>query len=468
MSTTRPLGRYGLYLSAVVVGLFCLRVLGEPWSTHFPPMFPDALNPGRSDTYYAVSRLTPFRPSFYFAPRPVLYPAFIWLFGRSSQLIVLAQTLLYCGAVGVVCATAWSLLRTRLIAGLAVAGIVLTAIEVRFALWTTQILSESVGISLGLLAIAAWWRVSAEPTKRRVTWAWVWTIVWLLERDSHTLPVLLVVVPLAGALGLWSRRSSEEVRRQLIAGALIAVVACGYVYVAQSHSGRNRYPIEDNIGLRVLPNPSLRQWFVAGGMPVNSALEGRTGKSAFDDDRLFETDPDLARFRTWMHGPGSRRLLESFVIRAPDWYHMLAKQWRPLLSDNQAAYDGYGVVHRLPKRYPLEIGGPDTPNGLLGWLLVAAGTLAAAAALSRRRGPVIFAAGGLLAVLVDVYFSFVGDALEVSRHVVGPLDRLNVMLIIAVAIGADLLWQARRSNPDDEHAADATEQQLSLRIADGG
>ncbi|MBV8560081.1 MAG: hypothetical protein JO050_04870, partial [Acidimicrobiia bacterium] len=77
--------RFGLYLSAVLVGLFCVRVLGASWSTHFPPQFPDALNPGRTDTYYAVSLLTPFRPSFYWAPRPIVYPAFLRLFGRSAQ-----------------------------------------------------------------------------------------------------------------------------------------------------------------------------------------------------------------------------------------------------------------------------------------------------------------------------------------------------------------------------------------------
>ena len=444
-------------------------MLGAQWSTHFPPQFPDALNPGRTDTYYAVSLLTPFRPSFYFAARPVLYPAFIWLFGRSSQLIVLAQTLLYCAAVGILAATAWRLIKTRVIAGLAVAGIVLTAVEARFALWTTQILSESLGISLGLLAIAAWWRVSAGPTKRNVTWAWVWTVAWLLERDAQVVPVLAVVVPLAAAFGLWGRGIGEKAKRQLVAGALIAVVACGYVYVAQNHSGRNRYPIENNIGLRILPNPSLRRWFVAGGMPVNSALEGRTGKSAFDDNRLFETDPDLARFRAWMNGPGSRRFFESFVFRAPDWYHMLAKQWKTLLSDNQGAYDGYGVGHRLPQRYPLQLGGPATTNGLKGWLVVAVGTLAAAAALARRgRGPVIFAAGALLAVLVDIYFSFVGDALEVSRHLVGPLDRLTVVLMIAVATGADLLWQVWRSRGEEKHADETAAQQLTFGIVDGG
>jgi hypothetical protein len=87
--------RYGLYVSAVLVALFFVRVLGEPWDTRFPPTFPDAFNPGRTDTYYAIAGLSPFRPSFYWAARPVLYPAFVWLFGRTSHLIVLGQMATY-------------------------------------------------------------------------------------------------------------------------------------------------------------------------------------------------------------------------------------------------------------------------------------------------------------------------------------------------------------------------------------
>ncbi|HWW52230.1 MAG TPA: hypothetical protein VNY84_00565 [Acidimicrobiales bacterium] len=432
-------------IGAIAVALFCLRVLGDQWSSHFPPQFPDAFNPGRNDTYYAVSRLTPFRPSFYWAPRPIVYPAFVWLLGRSSQLIVLAQTLVYCGAVAYLCATAWQAIKTRAVAVAAIVLLVLIAIETRFALWTTQVLSESLGISLGLVAIAAWWRVCAEPTPRRVTWAWVWTIAWLLERDAHTLPVAVVVVPVAVATAVLVRGMAPELRRRLLAGALIALVGCGYVYVAQKVSGRNRYPLENNIGIRVLPDPSLRAWFAAGGMPLDSALANEQGKSAFDDNRYFDTSPTLARFRSWAEGPGSRRFLESMVVRAPDWYRMLDKQWPALLAANYPEYDGYGVHNRLPERPPLQLGGPSTPGGLRAWVLVSVGVLALALGFGPRPRIVVFAAGGLLVVAVDLYGSFVGDALEAGRHIVGPLDRLAVMFVVAVAIGVDGLWQAWRT-----------------------
>ena len=449
--------RVALYASAVVVALFLVRLLGEPWSTHFPPKFPDAFNPGRTDTYYAVAGLSPFRPSFYTAPRPIVYPAFLWLFARNSLLIVVAQAFVYCAAVAALCVTAWRSLQTRLVAALVIGSLVLMAFEARFALWTTQILSESLGISLALLAIASWWRFAAEPTARRAVWPWVWTIAWLLERDAHTIPVAAVVVPIAVCAGIFGHNLDEDVKRRLVAGALIALVACAYVYVAQKSSGRNQYPFQNNIGMRVLPDPALRQWFIDGGMPVNDALLSREGKNAFDDNRQFGTEPRLERFRKWADGPGSRRLLESLVVRAPYWLRLLDKQAPALLADNYKDYDNYGVLDRLPRRAPLQLAGPDTRRGVIVWLGLAVVALGGALIVTPRRGPLIFAAGGLAVALVDIYASFAGDALEVGRHVVGPLNRLSVMLVISIAIAVDALWQQWRS-PAPKAEAPADEQ----------
>ena len=341
--------RCALYLSAVVVALFLLRVLGDRWRTHFPPQFPDALNPGRSDTYYAVASLTPFNLNFYWAPRPVLYPAFLWLFKRNSHLVVLAQMSAYCASFAVLCVTARDLLRTRLVARATVVLLVLVAAQGRFALWNTQVLSESLGLSLGIVMIATWWRVAARPSPRTLTWAWAWTIAWLLERDAHTLPVALVVVPVAVAFALLTRNLDIHVRRRLLAGSAIALLVCGYVYSAQRVSRRTQYSLANDIGIRVLPDPALRAWFVQGGMPLDGALVGRRGKSAFDDNRFFVEDPSLSRFRRWADGPGSRRMALSLVVRSPDWYRMLRKQSSSILATNYDGYDGYGVLDRLPR-----------------------------------------------------------------------------------------------------------------------
>jgi hypothetical protein len=410
------------------------------------------LNPGRTDTYYAVAHLTPFNPSFYFAPRPIGYPAFIWLLGFNSQLIVVVQTLGYCGAVAFLCATVHNLVTTKWVANVAVALIVVIAIEGRFALWTTQILTESLGFSLGMVALALWWRAAAGGSARTVTWAWAWTIAWALERDADVAPIVLVIVPLAVAAALLARKLTPEVRRRLLAGAAVAIFACVYIYGAQQVGKRNRLPLYGNVGLRILPDPSLRAWFVKGGMPLDAALESRTGKSEFDDNRFFENSPSLAAFRRWASGPGGRRMLESYVVRSPDWYRMLAKQWTSILSENYAAYDTYGASHRLPTRPLGQLGGPENGRGLAVWLVTAGASLAVAAAVTRRRAVVVFGAGALAAALVELYASFVGESFEVQRHVVGAVNRVSLVLVVCIAIGADLLSQRWRAS---QHRTDA-------------
>jgi hypothetical protein len=438
------------YASAVATALFCLRVLGEPWGTHFPPQFPDTVNPGRTDTYYAVAHLTPLRPGFYFAARPIAFPGFVWLLGFNTHLIVVVQTLGYCGAVVFLCVTAHRLLSTRWIAYLAGALVVLIAIEARFALWTTQILSESLGISLGIVAIALWWRVAAGGDAKTVTWAWVVTILWALERDADVAPILLVIIPVTVAVGLLSRAIAPAARRRLLAGAAVALVACVYIYGAQQIGERNRLPLYGNIGLRVLPDPALRSWFVKGGMPLDAALASRTGKTEFDDHRFFENAPSLARFRQWASGSGGRLMLESYVVRSPDWYRMLANRWKPILSADYTGYDTYGVGHRLPARPLGQLGGPENGGGLAVWFLLAVAGLVLAAVFARRRAMVVFAAGALLAAFVELYASFVGESFEVERHVAGAVNRVSVILVLCVAIAADLLWQHWRASPHSE------------------
>jgi hypothetical protein len=231
----------------------------------------------------------------------------------------------------------------------------------------------------------------------------------------------------------------------LISGALIALLVTGYIYVAQDASNRNRYPLYNNVGQRILPDPELRAWFERGGMPVDAALLGRQGKTSFDDNRFFVDDPSLARFRDWADGRGERRMTLSVVLRARDWYDLLSKQWKSLLAYDYDAYDGYDVLQRLPTRMPFQLGGPGTPRALFLWLLAAAALSWLAAGRSPPARPVKLAVLGVVLVLLELYMSFVADSLEVERHLVGPLSRLGPMLVVCIAIGLDTLWQTRRA-----------------------
>jgi len=259
------------HLSALAAGAFLVRVLGEPWDTGFKITFPDSFS------YLEVAGRGPFRP---FDERPVAYPTFLWLTVRSVHVAVVVQTMAYAAAFLALGAVALRTLQSRVAAIAAVVLIGSIAVHARFALWNQQILSESLGMTFATASLAAWWIFCSGPTPRRAVWAWLWTIAWMCVRDSHTVPILTVIVPVAVAAALLWRGIDPAVRRRLLGGAAVTVVLGGWIYVAQDSSNRNQYPFHNNIGVRILPDDEMTQWFVDGGMPLNDTLRGREGHRA--------------------------------------------------------------------------------------------------------------------------------------------------------------------------------------------
>jgi hypothetical protein len=436
----------GTAIAGVVVAFFLIRMLGQPWPNHFPPTYPDSFS------YLKVATEGPFHPHFFFDERPIGYPLLLWLMGRSSALIVVAQTALYVAAFWTLCRVIFSDLSSKFVGVVAVVFIAALAIEPRNSMWNTIILSESFSTTLAIFSIAAWWRAASRPSKRTITWAWIATVAWILVRDTNVLPTMTVIVPATLVLAFVAKRADRELRRRLVLGAVAVTVVCGYVYVSQAVSHRTQYSVHNVVGMRVLPDAGITHWFVQGGMPLDDALRGRTNHNAWDDNEAFLQAPNLARYRTWARGTGGRRLLISMVVLAPEWWKRLHHEMPNILRDENQAYDSYHVFDRFPHHMPAPLGTPRTPAGLWFALLLAIAGIATAATDPRRRLLAYFAAVGLLSAAVDVWCSYVGDPMEVNRHLVGPLARLNVFVIIAVAIGADVLVSGRKRSPEDGDA----------------
>jgi hypothetical protein len=438
-----------LVLGALATAFFLVRVLGGPWP-HFPPTYPDSFS------YLKVATHGPFHLHFYFDERPIGYPLLLWTVGRSATLAVVAQTLIYVVAFWVLCMVLVKELSSRTIAFVAVVLIGAVAIEPRNSLWNDVILSESLSSSLAILSIAAWFRAAARPSLRTLKWAWIGTVAWILVRDTNVLPTVLVILP--GALGLlfFIPKRQRELRRRLIVGAVSVLVVCGYVYVSQASSHRTQFSVDDVVGMRVLPNPSITKFFVQGGMPLDDALRGRTGKNAWDDNSAFLDAPNLAKYREWARGPGGRRLLMSMVFLAPDWWKDLHHELPNILRNDNSVYDSYGVSKRLPEQFPAPLGEPRTTAAFWFELWLAAAGLIVAAFERRRRLIVYMLAVGLLSAVVDIWTSYTGDPMEVNRHLVGPMLRIDVLALMAIAIGADSAfsqlraWRKERNAPGPE------------------
>jgi len=440
----------GLVLGMLVVAFFLVRVLGGPWP-HFPPSYPDSFS------YLKVATRGPLHFHFFFDERPIGYPLLLWAVGRSSTLAVVTQTLVYVVAFWVLCTVLVQELTSRTVAFIAVVLIAAVAIQPRNSLWNLVILSESFSSALAMLSIAAWFRAAARPSLRTLKWAWIGTVAWILVRDTNVLPTVLVILPATLLVFFKMPRADAALRKRVLTGAVAVLLVCGYVYVSQSVSHRTQYSVDNVVGMRVLPHPSLTKWFVEGGMPLDDALRARTNKNAWDDNSAFLDAPNLAKYRKWARGAGGRRLLESMVVRAPDWWKDLHHELPNILRSGDAEYDTYGVTKRLPQKLPAPLGEPRTNGGFWLELFLAVAGLACAACERRRRLIVYMLGVGLLSAALDIWTSYTGDPMEVNRHMVGPMLRLDVLALMAIAIGADSAftqfqaWRTRtRTEPEPE------------------
>ncbi len=418
-------------LAALGLMIFMVRVLGAGWPKRFAIFFPDSFS------FKNVAKLTPFSPAFYAAERPIAFPTLLFVLGRSTVVTVVVQTFLYGLAYIVVAVAAWRILSQRAAAIICAFLLITIGLEPRFALWNTHILSESIGMTLAILSVVGWWRFSARPTPARLHWAGVLTIAWLCARDSNVPPWVAVGVPALLISSFWWRTAGPRLRKALRYWGLASLLVCVGIGLAQAANGRDRYATLNNVGTRVLPNPEITRWFTDQGMPLDAALLKRTGSNSFDNNWDMLRSPDLQKFRDWADGSGQRVMLVSYVRFAPHWIDSLYGDLPVLLRSNEAGYDAFGVAARLPDAAPAQINGPTTRTGLLVWTVIAAVGLLGAALRKRGLQAVIL---GLLLVssFVDLYLAYIGDSVEVQRHMVGPLSRMALVMVICLGVGLDV------------------------------
>lgn len=420
---------------AVVAGLFLVRVVGEPWGGGFAPFFPDTAS------YLRVSDRGPFWPRFWFDERPPAYPLVLWLLGGGGRAVVVFQSVAYVVAWIWLGTVAWQRIACRPVAAVTVGVLALIAVQARWALWTTQILTESLSITLAVAAVAAWWQLVVEPLRWRAAVATSITAAWMLLRDSNAVTFAAAAVPALVFAFVLLRTAATDLRRYSVIGLAVLVTVGGYSWIGQIASNRGETSFHNNVGLRWLPDPGMSSFFESRGMPIDDALLTRLGSDAWADGEAFLRDPALADYRAWAEGRGRVAAVESFVIEAPFWLDGLRDDLGRSLRDEFRGYDLFDVGDRIPRRTL----GPFDPVGSGVMLAVAtvASAVGALIAARHRRALGLFAVFLLVPAWIDLYLSYVGDAVEVGRHMIGALSRLSVAIVVVVGIGVDAALDGR-------------------------
>ena len=122
-------------------------------------------------------------------------------------------------------AVVWQRIASRPVAVVTIAVLGLTAVQARWALWTTQMLTESVSITLAVAGVATWRQFVAEPLRWRIAVATSIAAAWMLLRDSNVVTSTVFAVASLVLAILMVRRESTDLRRYSVIGLAVLVAA---------------------------------------------------------------------------------------------------------------------------------------------------------------------------------------------------------------------------------------------------
>ena len=445
--TRRSVGEVHLALVAVyAVFVVWLHARSEFLSTTFGS-FSDW-----SD-YREVAHASVWSAGFWTGVKPAGYPLLVKALGEGAALHW-AAVLISVVAWSSLALVAVLVVRSRALGVAAMVLVFLLSLGERIQVWNDLAGSESISISLLVLAIAAGLVLVAvrlvSPLATRQLHGAAWAVLaialvsWSFTRDSNTY-VLLMTSVVVVAVAAWRRRVT------LAIAGVVGLVVCGVGLVTSDAGGRWIVPYDNVVFNRVLPDRDLAAAWRDAGMPDTPALRAHIREIAYHGDPALFTDPRLAAFRRWVvdHGRATyiRELVTrpSFGVGGPvgdldDLLTSPVEVWGRIGGHSYAGSPLDPIVDSVfvPDAVPLAI-----------WSLFVAAAAVFLVVTTRRspsRGAVLLLVGVLVLAVPHLWLVWVGDAHNVARHSVTASVQFRLAGWLVLVLAADELLAGRRRN----------------------
>jgi hypothetical protein len=345
--------------------------------------------------------------------------------------------------VSVVC---WSLLATAVARCLrpglyryvAFAVVLLFSVALPIIQWDRILISESLSISLTVLAVGAWLELVRAPRPLAVVGVLVVSVLWVFARDSNGI-IALCTVPLVVVWALWRPGPLGRAWGLGLAGGLAAAFALSLLATGTQAAQlrRTERPILHVIGRRVLADPAETKWFREHGMPKPPprVIAYRRSLAGIVEGTI-PSDPATNRFLDWARRHG-RGVLARYLLAHP-WQtvRQTFDHRRRLLSGVTVGYLSRNQPRVLPGWLDRTIYPRRLRTIYLWFLVVGVGALV----IWRWRGasPAWLVPVAALALQVPhAVVVYQGDTLEIPRHaiLVAVTVRLAILLLAVLAIG---------------------------------
>jgi hypothetical protein len=294
-------------------------------------------------------------------------------------------------------------------------------------IWNVAIGSEGVAMTVMAAVLASAFRAVRVRTQR--SWVLVAGLVALsmLARDTFVVVAGTIVL-----VGVWAVVRRPDARRTASVAVLLCLLGVGASQWLANRGDPPRwyYPLQENIALRVLPDPNLSPWLVEQGMPQLDAVR-EVGRNYYVGYTRLNEGPEFAPFRHWLRTSGQSAYI-GLVLRHPWWvtssFVRDRDQW---LEPDLTMYTS------IPRATPGAVYG--VIGAVVFWrsppLLVALLMVAALGALLRSRwwaagdAQLRWVLGAVWATgMLHVVFSYVGDVLEVGRHTIVGATQVRVVV----------------------------------------
>ena len=373
--------------------------------------------------YREVAHASVWSAGFWTGVKPAGYPLLVKALGEGAALHW-AAVLISVVAWSSLALVAVLVVRSRALGVAAMVLVFLLSLGERIQVWNDLAGSESISISLLVLAIAL--------------------VSWSFTRDSNTY-VLLMTSVVVVAVAAWRRRVT------LAIAGVVGLVVCGVGLVTSDAGGRWIVPYDNVVFNRVLPDRDLAAAWRDAGMPDTPALRAHIREIAYHGDPALFTDPRLAAFRRWVvdHGRATyiRELVTrpSFGVGGPvgdldDLLTSPVEVWGRIGGHSYAGSPLDPIVDSVfvPDAVPLAI-----------WSLFVAAAAVFLVVTTRRspsRGAVLLLVGVLVLAVPHLWLVWVGDAHNVARHSVTASVQFRLAGWLVLVLAADELLAGRRRN----------------------
>lgn len=259
-------------------------------------------------SYLRISQETLSSAEFWTDARPFVFPLLLKLAGQDVSVAATSQlifSILAWGLLAFFVATSFKHSWLKLFSFV----VLLSLSLVRYlASWDYVMMTESLSISWLVLFIALGIWLGYGWKAYKVTLLVIAGFFLAFTRDTNAYLLLM----LSGVLfiSVLFRWSSPRI--------LVLILAFAGIFLLNNYASdlgsRWVFPMNNNVGRRILPDSQALDFFRACGMPVTQNLLALTNEFANGSDRAFYNDPALHTYREWLDRYGKSCYMKWLVI----------------------------------------------------------------------------------------------------------------------------------------------------------